>query len=118
MTRNVIALIPILLVGGLAHTQQQSGSAPSQPAKKQSRSAGGEVGSGTGDIGKGAGKGAGNLAVGAGKGAADLVTLNPVGAAAEVGKGGASAGKNIAVGTGKGSAKIAKGAGRAVKKIL
>jgi hypothetical protein len=42
------------------------------------RSPGGDVASGSGDIGKGAAKGAGNLAAGAGKGATDLATLHPI----------------------------------------
>lgn len=86
--------------------------------KKKSRSPGGDVASGTGDIGKGAAKGAGSLAAGAGKGAADLVTLHPIDAAASVGKGGVSAGKNVTVGTTKGSAKIVKGIGRGIKHIF
>jgi hypothetical protein len=92
--------------------------AQNQPTVKQGRSAGGDVGSGAGDIGKGAAKGTGNLAKGTGKGAVDLVTLHPVNAAGDVGKGGASAGKNIAVGTAKGTGKIAKGTGKAIKKIF
>jgi hypothetical protein len=86
--------------------------------QKKGRSAGGEVASGTGDIGKGAAKGAGNLAAGTGKGAVDLVTLHPIDAAASVGKGGASAGKNVAVGTVKGTGKIAKGVGKGIKHIF
>ena len=94
---------------------------PSQTAvqtKKEGRSAGGDVGSGAGDIGKGAGKGAGNLAAGTGKGAADLVTLHPVDAAASVGKGGVSAGKDVAVGTTKGTGKVVKGVGKGIKHIF
>ena len=86
--------------------------------EKKSRSAGGEVASGTGDIGKGAAKGAGNLAAGTGKGAVDLVTLHPIDAAASVGKGGVSAGKNVAVGTTKGTAKIVTGVGKGIKHIF
>ncbi|HTZ89236.1 MAG TPA: hypothetical protein VMA71_02785 [Alloacidobacterium sp.] len=86
--------------------------------QKKSRSAGGEVASGSGDIGKGAAKGAGSLAAGTGKGAVDLVTLHPIDAAASVGKGGVSAGKNVAVGTTKGTAKIATGIGKGIKHIF
>ena len=85
---------------------------------KHGRSAGGDIGSGTGDVAKGAGKGAGNLAVGAGKGAGDLVTLHPVDAVEAVGKGAGSAGKNVAVGAGKGTGKIVKGTGKAIKKVF
>ena len=93
--------------------------ATAQPAgQKPGRSAGGDIGSGTGDVAKGAGKGAGDLAKGTGKGAVDLATLHPVNAAGAVGKGGASAGKNIAVGTAKGTGKIVKGTGKAIKKIF
>jgi hypothetical protein len=106
-----------------AYGQNHSTSTPHEattqsPVQKQGRSAGGDIGSGSGDIGKGAGKGAGNLAKGTGKGAADLTTLHPVDAAGAVGKGGASAGKNVAVGTAKGTGKIVKGTGKAIKKIF
>jgi len=87
-------------------------------AEKKTRHAGGDVASGTGDIGKGAAKGAGNLAAGTGKGAVDLVTLHPIDAATSVGKGGVSAGKNVAVGTTKGTAKIATGIGKGIKHIF
>ncbi len=80
--------------------------------KKKGRSPGGDVGSGSADIGKGAGKAAGNLAAGAGKGAVDLVTLHPIDAAGALGKGAGSAGKNVAVGTTKGTGKIIKGSGQ------
>ena len=85
---------------------------------KKSRIDGGDVGSGAGDIGKGAGKGAGQAAKGVGKGAADLATLHPVGAAAAVGKGAGKAGKDVGVGTVKGTGKIAKGAGRGIKHVF
>jgi hypothetical protein len=87
-------------------------------SQKKGRSPGGDVASGTGDIGKGAAKGAANLAVGAGKGAVDLVTLHPIDAAASVGKGGVVAGKDVGVGTVKGTGKIAKGVGRGIKHIF
>lgn len=85
---------------------------------KPERSAGGDVGSGAGDIGKGAAKGAGNIAAGTGKGAVDLVTLHPIDAAGAVGTGAAKGGKNIIVGTAKGTGKIVKGTGRAIKHIF
>src|SRR5271168_4400501 len=83
--------------------------------EKKTRSAGGEMASGTGDIAKGAAKGAGSLAAGAGKGAVDLVTLHPIDAAVSVGKGGVSAGTHIAVGTTKGTGKIVIGVGKGIK---
>ena len=113
--------LALLAFGVSAYGQSQSPTTSNQDtsqsvSKKQGRSAGGDVGSGSGDIGKGAGKGAGNLAEGAGKGAGDLVTLHPINAAGNVGKGGASAGKNVVVGTGKGTGKILKGTGKVLKK--
>jgi hypothetical protein len=89
-----------------------------QGSQKQPPSAGRDIGSGAGDIGKGVGKGAGDLAVGTGKGAVDLVTLHPINAAGDIGKGGAKAGKNIGVGAVKGAGKIAKGTGKAIKKVF
>jgi hypothetical protein len=80
------------------------------------RSAGGDIGSGSGDIGKGVGKGAGKAAEGVGKGAGDLVTLHPVGAAANVGKGAGEAGKDVGVGAVKGTGKIGKGTGKLIAK--
>jgi hypothetical protein len=56
--------------------------------------------------------------VGTGKGAVDLVTLHPINAAGDIGKGGAKAGKNIGVGAVKGAGKIAKGTGKAIKKVF
>lgn len=114
--RTGILSLALLASGLFAYGQTQS-TPPSQSApQKHGRSAGGDIGSGTGDIGKGAGKGAGNLAKGTGKGAADLATLHPVDAAGAVGKGGASAGKNVAVGTAKGTGKVVKGTGKILKK--
>ena len=77
-----------------------------------------EIGSGAGDIGKGAAKGAGNLAKGTGKGALNLVTLHPIDAAASVGKGAVLAGKDVSVGTVKGTGKMGRGIGRAIKKLF
>jgi len=102
-----------------AASDQSSASNPkSVHSQKKGRSPGGDVASGTGDIGKGAAKGAGNLALGAGKGAVDLVTLHPIDAAASVGKGGVVAGKDVGVGTVKGTGKIVKGVGRGIKHIF
>jgi hypothetical protein len=91
-------------------TQPASGTPP------QGRSAGGDIGSGSGDIGKGTGKGAGEAAKGVGKGAGDLVTLHPVGAAENVGVGAGKAGKDVGVGAVKGTGKIGKGTGRLIAK--
>jgi hypothetical protein len=119
--RAGILSLALFAFGLSAYGQNPSTPTTDQPAsqstaQKQGRSAGGDIGSGSGDIGKGAGKGAGNLAKGTGKGAGDLVTLHPVDAAGAVGKGGASAGKNVAVGTAKGTGKIVKGTGKVLKK--
>ena len=119
--RTGILSLTLLAFGFTAYGQSRSTPTPNEPtgqstAQKQGRSAGGDIGSGSGDVGKGAGKGAGNLAKGTGKGAGDLVTLHPVDAAGAVGKGGASAGKNVAVGTAKGTGKIVKGTGKVIKK--
>ena len=120
-TRAGILSLALLAFGVSAYGQNPSTTTSNEATsqskvQKHGRSAGGDVGSGSGDIGKGAGKGAGNLAKGAGKGAGDLATLHPVDAAGAVGKGGASAGKNVAVGTVKGTGKIGKGIGKAIKK--
>lgn len=121
MRTPVVFLSVAPLVFGLAVMGQNSTPSqtpPPQPSQSQphQRSAGGDVGSGSGDIGKGAGKGAGHAAEGVGKGAGDLVTLHPIGAAENVGKGAGEAGKDVGVGTVKGTGKIAKGTGRAVAK--
>ena len=116
----------IALVGSLAATQAWSQSSSEQTTTndqkrvegKKGRSAGGEIGSGSGDVAKGAAKGAGSAAKGVGEGAGDLVTLHPVGAATAVGKGGANAGKDVAVGTTKGTGKILKGIGKGIKHIF
>jgi len=122
-----------LLAGGLMaygqsqpQQQDQTGTPASQPApqgnaapaQQQGRSAGGEVGSGAGDVGKGAAKGVGNVAAGTGKGAVDLVTLHPINAAGAVGTGAAKGGTNIVKGTAKGTGKIVKGTGKAIKHIF
>jgi hypothetical protein len=119
--RSGVLSIALLAFGLAAYGQSQSTPTPKETTnpstpQKHGRGAGGDIGSGSGDVGKGAGKGAGNLAKGAGKGAGDLATLHPVDAAGEVGKGGASAGKNVAVGTAKGTGKIVKGTGKLLKK--
>lgn len=123
--KTKLGLITLLLFGFAAvapswsqSTSDQNTTTQKTVHAKKGRSAGGDVGSGSGDIGKGAAKGAGNLASGTGKGAADLATLHPVNAAGAVGKGGASAGKNIGVGTAKGTGKIAKGVGKGIKHIF
>jgi hypothetical protein len=107
-------------LAGAVFAQSQSGQPQDNPKAEQrhGRSAGAEVGSGAGDIGKGAAKGAGNAAKGVGKGAVDLVTLHPVNAAASVGKGAGEAGKDVGVGTVKGAGKIGKGIGKGLKKLF
>ena len=116
---GLLALALIAPSCGLyAQTQTAQQDTSIQPATKHHRSPGGDVGSGAGDVGKGAGKGAGAAAKGAGKGAADLATLHPINAAGNVGKGAGVAGKDVGVGAAKGTGKIAKGTGRAIKKIF
>jgi hypothetical protein len=121
-TRAAILSLALLASTLTAHGQNQPAAANQSPTpstpQTQGRSPGGDIGSGSGDIGKGAGKGAGNLAKGTGKGAGDLVTLHPVNAAGAVGKGGASAGKDVGVGATKGTGKIVKGTGKAIKKVF
>lgn len=118
---GVLALAAATAQSGYGQQQtmpQPEAATPATAQPRQGRSPGGDIGSGSGDIGKGVGKGAGSAAKGAGKGAADLVTLHPVNAAGAVGKGAAGAGKHVAVGAGKGSGKILKGTGRGIKKIF
>ena len=118
--RNGILSIALIAFGLSAYGQNQTpvadDAASQATVQKRGRSAGGDIGSGAGDVGKGAAKGTGNLAKGAGKGAGDLVTLHPVDAAGDVAKGGASAGKNVAVGTAKGTGKVVTGTGKILKK--
>lgn len=117
-------VVSVVVVGfGLsAAGQTQTATAgqvpPPATVQPQGRSAGGDVGSGAGDIGKGMAKGVGAAAKGVGKGVVDLVTLHPLNAAGNVGKGAAYAGKDIGVGAVKGTGKIAKGTGRAIKHIF
>jgi len=77
-----------------------------------------DLGTGAGDIGKGAAKGVGSAAKGTAKAAGDLVTLHPINAAADLGKGAVNTGKNVGVGTVKGSAKILRGTGKAIKHLF
>ena len=120
--RAGVLSLALLAFAVSAYGQRQPTTTPNQATeqtnKQQGRGGGDDIGSGSGDIGKGAGKGAGDLAKGTGKGAGDLVTLHPVDAAGAVGKGGASAGKNVGVGTAKGTGKIVKGTGKLIKKAF
>ena len=113
ITREIVMLrskLVIVMALGVA--------AWAQSDDAHSRGPAGEVGSGVGDVGKGAGKGAGHAAEGAAKGAGDVVTLHPVKGAANVGKGAGEAGKDVTVGTAKGTGKVVKGIGKAFKKIF
>jgi hypothetical protein len=105
-----------LLASCIAASGQNPSQEPTPAAQTQPkpRSAGGDVGSGAGDIGKGAAKGTGNLAKGTAKGVGDLVTLHPVGAVENVGKGAGAAAKDVGVGTAKGTGKIVEGTGKAI----
>jgi hypothetical protein len=106
-----IVCLALILTGSVAYSQTQS-TPPPQPT--QPRTAGGDVGSGAGDIGKGTAGAAGNVAKGTGKGAADLVTLHPIDAAGNVGKGVGVGAKDAGVGVAKGTGKIAKGTGKGI----
>ena len=86
--------------------------------KSQGPGAGHDIGSGAGDVGKGAAKGTGELAKGTAKAAGDLVTLHPIDATAALGKGAVVAGKDATVGTAKGAGKITRGIGKGLKKIF
>ena len=99
-----------------ASTSAQPGSVTPPQGQKAKPGAGGDIGGGSGDIGKGVGKGAGKAAEGVGKGTGDLVTGHPVGAAENVGKGAGEAGKDIGVGAVKGTGKIGKGTGKLLAK--
>jgi hypothetical protein len=113
-------LAAMLCMAGIAIAQTPSTAASSttQADYKTHKSAKHDVGSGAGDIGKGAGKGAASAAKGAGKGAADLAILHPVNAATDVGKGAVSTGKNVGVGAAKGTGKVLKGTGKAIKHLF
>lgn len=114
MWHSLRALAVVVLASGFTlYGQQQT-----DPHPQQHPSAGHDVGTGTGDIAKGAGKGAGHIAEGAGKGAVDVVTLHPINGAAAVGKGAAVGGKDVAVGAGKGTGKVVRGTGKALKKVF
>jgi hypothetical protein len=86
------------------------------PTPPEGRSAGADIGRGSGDIGKGVGKGTGKAAEHVGKAGGDLVTLHPGAAAENVGKGAGDAGKDVGVGAAKGTGKIAKGTGKLIAK--
>ncbi len=127
MTSMVLLALALVICGQNAPAQDSQTQPPPQPAdtsrphaqpKHHHRGAGGDVGSGAGDIGKGTAKGTGAAAKGVGKGAADLVTLHPLDAAGNVGKGAVVAGKDVGVGAAKGTGKIAKGTGRGIGKIF
>ncbi len=108
----------ILLMGTALHAAQAQETAGNKHANKKHTSAKHDVGSGAGDIGKGAGKGAGHLAVGTGKAAVSLATLHPIDAAGHLGTGAAMAGKDAGVGAVKGTGKIVKGTGKALKHLF
>jgi len=123
MYTRIRTIFPALLVlatasfaGSRTYAQQQSTPPPAQtqPTVPAGRSPGGDVGSGAGDIGKGAGGAAGNVAKGTGKGAADIVTLHPVKGVGNIGKGVGVGAKDAGVGAARGSGKIVKGTGRGV----
>jgi hypothetical protein len=81
-------------------------------------SAGGDVGSGAADIGKGAAHGALDVGKGTAGAVGNLATGHPVNAATSLGKGVGKGGAHVAIGTGKGVGKMGKGAGIGLKKLM
>jgi len=122
MPRTMWMLYCGALLASFAWAQQSTDPNPpptdQQTQQRKGPGATKDIGSGAGNIGTGAAKGAGDAAKGASKGAVDLVTLHPINAATAVGKGAASTGKDVTVGTAKGTGKIARGIGKAFKKIF
>jgi hypothetical protein len=116
----LLVLAAASLSGAIAYgQQQQTDPPPAPPSRAQpTRSPGGDVGSGAGDIGKGAGGAAGNVAKGTGEGAGNLVTLHPVKGVDDLGKGVGKGAKDAGVGAAKGTGKIAKGTGRGIGHIF
>jgi hypothetical protein len=108
---KLLVFLTILCLGGLADAHPPKEDKKHVSAKR-------DLGSGAGDIGKGAGKGAASAVKGTGKAAADLATLHPINAATDLGRGAAGAGKNLGVGAVKGSGKILRGTGKALKHII
>jgi hypothetical protein len=118
---NIRLLAGTICLTGIAIAQTSSTMQTSGPASTDTKARTGakhDLGSGAGDVGKGAAKGAGSAAKGTGKAAGDLVTLHPINAATDLGKGAASTGKNVGVGTAKGTGKILKGTGKAIKHLF
>src|SRR5271154_1695830 len=105
-TPATLLLLAPLVFAVAAHGQNPPQTQAPQPRTTQSnpatppkgRGAGGDIGNGSGDVGKGVGDGAGKAAEGVGKGAGDLATLHPGAAAGNVGKGAGDAGKDVGVG--------------------
>jgi hypothetical protein len=112
------AAIFALLMATATHAQQAQEAGNNKHLNKKHSSAKHDIGSGAGDIGKGAGKGAGHLAAGTGKAAVSLATLHPIDAAGHLGTGAAMAGKDAGVGAVKGTGKIVKGTGKALKHLF
>ena len=109
-----LAVCVSMPASGQSETVAQPAPQVSKKAIKQNkkqRSAGGQMASGNGDIGKGAAKGAADLGKGTANGAVDLATGHPIDSAVSVGRGAASAGEHVGEGTVKGGVKIGKGVG-------
>jgi hypothetical protein len=113
-------LFTTICLAGIAigQTSDNTEQIPSKSESNVRTSAKHDVGSGAGDIGKGAAKGVGSAAKGTAKAAGDRVTLHPIGAATDLGVGAAKTGKNVGVGAVKGTGKILKGTGKAIKHLL
>jgi hypothetical protein len=125
-TRNLFLALILSGAAAFGFSAAAYGQTPSTPQPDQSqpaahpegRSPGGDVGSGAGDIGKGAGGAAGNVGKGVGEGAGNLVTLHPARAGEDLGKGVGKGAKDAGVGVGKGTGKIAKGTGRGIGHVF
>ena len=116
----ILCGVTLLALSGWAQQSTEENKAANEQKTQQSKQPGAahDVGSGAGNIGTGAAKGAGAAAKGVGKGTVDLATGHPINSATSVGKGAVTAGKDVTVGTVKGTGKVARGVGKAFKKIL
>jgi len=105
-------------VWGQSSTDQQNNAPDQKQEEKHEPGVARETGAGAAAIGTGAAKGVGDAAKGTGKGAVDLVTLHPIDAGTSVGKGAVKGTKDLTVGAAKGTGKVARGVGRAFKKLF
>jgi len=116
MNRMLLSFCVVIVAMG--QTQDSTPASVPRQSARPGTTAKHDVGSGAGDIGKGAAKGVGSAATATAKGAVDLVTLHPVNAAADVGKGAVDTGRNVGMGAAKGTGKILRGTGKALRHLL